>query len=110
MGIAKYAGRDEGREAAWADTFKALGDRTRLSILLKLMQAEHCVTDLARALKMDAPKVSFHLTRLKFAGLVVDERQGQRVIYRINPELVEDTRDALILDVECCLLKFPKSA
>ena len=109
MAIARHAS-DEGREAAWADTFKAMGDRTRLSILLKLMEGEHCVTDLAKALKMDAPKVSFHLTRLKFAGLVVDERQGQRVIYRMNPDLVEETSDGLLLDVDCCLLKFPKSA
>jgi DNA-binding transcriptional ArsR family regulator len=109
MAIARHA-VNEGKEAAWADTFKAMGDRTRLSILLKLMQGEHCVTDLAKSLKMDAPKVSFHLTRLKFAGLVVDERQGQRVMYRINPELVQDANDSLVLDVECCLLKFPKSA
>ena len=109
MAIARHAA-NEGKEAAWADTFKAMGDRTRLSILLRLMQGELCVTDLARGLKMDAPKVSFHLTRLKFAGLVVDERQGQRVIYRINPELVEDSNEWVVLDVECCLLKFPKSA
>lgn len=109
MAIAKHAA-NEGKEAAWADTFKAMGDRTRLSILLRLMQGEQCVTDLARGLKMDAPKVSFHLTRLKFAGLVVDERQGQRVIYRVNPELVEQSNDSTVLDVECCLLKFPKSA
>ena len=100
----------EGREAVWADTFKAMGDRTRLSILLKLMEAEHCVTDLGKALKMDAPKVSFHLTRLKFAGLVVDERQGQRVIYRLNPELAKVTPKTVEFDIECCLLKFPRPA
>jgi len=110
MAMAQTIRSSEGREAAWADTFKAMGDRTRLSILMKLMESEHCVTDIAKALKMDAPKVSFHLTRLKFAGLVVDERQGQRVIYRINPDLVEETDDELILDVDCCLLKFPKRA
>ena len=109
MAIARHA-VNEGKEASWADTFKAMGDRTRLSILLRLLQGEQCVTDLAKGLKMDAPKVSFHLTRLKFAGLVVDERQGQRVIYRINPELVEEVGDAVVLDVDCCKLKFPKSA
>ncbi len=72
-----------------ADVFKALGDRTRLSILKRLFRGEMCVTDLANALKMDAPRVSFHLTRLKYAGLVVDTRRGQRVAYRPNPAVCE---------------------
>jgi len=100
---------NEGREAAWSETFKAMGDGTRLSILLKLVQGEQCVTDIGKALKMDAPKVSFHLTRLKYSGLVVNERQGQRVIYRINPELVKKAGDELVLDVDGCLLTFTKS-
>ena len=94
MSMIRRTRSSEGREAVWADTFKAMGDRTRLTILLKLIEAE----------------VSFHLTRLKFAGLVVDERQGQRVIYRLNPELSKITNDAIVLDVECCVLKFPKTA
>jgi len=70
-----------------ADVFKAMGDRTRLSILKQLFSGEMCVTDLAKSLGMDAPRVSFHLTRLKYAGLVVDERRGQRVAYSLNPEV-----------------------
>jgi DNA-binding transcriptional ArsR family regulator len=72
-----------------ADVFKAMGDRTRLTILKNLLRGEQCVTDLAKALEMDAPRVSFHLTRLKYAGLVTDERRGQRVVYRLNPEVVQ---------------------
>lgn len=68
-----------------AEVFKAMGDPTRLSILKTLFSGEHCVTDLAKALGMDAPRVSFHLTRLRYAGLVVDERRGQRVAYSLNP-------------------------
>jgi len=70
-----------------AEILKAMGDRTRLMILKTLFKGEKCVTDLAKALKMDAPRVSFHLTRLKYAGLVVDERQGQRVAYSLNPRV-----------------------
>ena len=55
-----------------------------------------------------ATEVSFHLTRLKYAGLVVQERQGQRMIYRTNPEVTKETGDKLILDIEGCLLAFPK--
>ena len=47
-----------------AEIFKAMGDRTRLSILRILFGGEMCVTDLARGLEMDAPRISFHHTRL----------------------------------------------
>ena len=108
MAVARH-GRKKEREAAWADTFKAMGDRTRLSILLKLIEGEHCVTDLAKALKMTDPKVSFHLTRLKYAGLLVNERRGQRVLYRINPDLKKRSRAGLVLDIHGCLFQFPKT-
>lgn len=107
MAIAKHT-MDEGRVAAWADTFKAMGDGTRLSIFLRLIQGEDCVSGLAQALKMDDPKVSFHLTRLRFAGLVVNERQGQRVIYRVNPALKKKTGKGTALDVDDCLIIFRK--
>ena len=64
------------REWVWADTFKAMGDRTRLSILLKLLKSEACVGDISKILKLDAPTVSFHLTKLRYSGLVVNERRG----------------------------------
>ena len=108
--MAKRRGKNvEGCAETWSEAFKAMGDRTRLSILLSLIQGEKCVTDIAKGLKMDAPKVSFHLTRLKYAGLVVDERQGQRVIYRINPEVGKKGEEN-ILNVEGCVLTFPNRA
>ncbi len=92
-----------------AEFFKAMGDKTRLTILRHLFKSEMCVTDLARALKMDAPRVSFHLTRLRFAKLVVDERRGQRVVYRINPDVVEsDGRDTLRLKLVGGTLSFDR--
>ena len=107
MARARRAGKED-RATVWSEVFKALGDGTRLSILLRLLQNEQCVTDIAKGLKMDAPKVSFHLTRLKYAGLVVQERQGQRVMYRINPELMKRGEEGLVLDVEGCVLTFPR--
>ena len=81
-----------------ADSFKAMGDRTRLTILRSLFRGEQCVTDLARMLKMDAPRVSFHLTRLKYAGLVVDERRGQRVAYSLNPAVCgKDGKGSIVI-------------
>jgi DNA-binding transcriptional ArsR family regulator len=52
--------------------------------------------------------VSFHLTRLKYAGLVVGERRGQQVMYRINPDVIKKGGAAPVLDVQGCVLSFPK--
>ena len=100
----RKAGR--AREWVWADTFKAMGDRTRLSILLKLLQGEACVGDISKALKLDAPTVSFHLTKLRYSGLVVNERRGQQVFYGINPKFSKGAHGKLVIDVEGCVLTF----
>ena len=100
----------EGHESSWADIFKAMGDGTRLSILLKLVKGEQCVTSLAKGLKLDAPTVSFHLTKLRYSGLVINERRGQQVFYSINPALVKSSREGLVLDIDGCQLKFTKAS
>jgi len=90
-----------------AEVFKAMGDRTRLSILRSLFKGEQCVTDLARMLSMDAPRVSFHLTRLRFAGLVTDERRGQRVAYRLNPSVCSsDSKGNTEINLGGCIIRF----
>lgn len=68
--------------------FKCLSDDTRLkSLLLLQLKKELCVCDLMSALQESQPKVSRHLADLRACGLVLDERQGKWVYYRINPEL-----------------------
>ena len=90
-----------------AEVFKAMGDRTRLSILRSLFGGEMCVTDLAKGLGMDAPRISFHLTRLRFAGLVVDQRRGQRVAYRLNPAVCSsDGNGDTQINLGECMVKF----
>lgn len=98
---------DEDSVERCAEIFKAMGDRTRLSILRRLFPGELCVTDLAKSLNMDAPRISFHLTRLKYAGLVVDERKGQRVEYRLNPAMCTRTgRGETTIRLGECTVKF----
>lgn len=64
--------------------FKALSDVTRLKILRLLENGELCVCDLVTALNMIQPKVSFHLSILKEAGLIKDRKQGKWVHYKID--------------------------
>jgi ArsR family transcriptional regulator, arsenate/arsenite/antimonite-responsive transcriptional repressor len=64
--------------------FKALSDETRLRILKLLEHGELCVCDLFSALDMVQPKVSFHLSVLKDAGLITDRKEGRWVHYRLD--------------------------
>ena len=64
--------------------FKALSDETRLRVVKLLEQGELCVCDITAALDMVQPKVSFHLSALKEAGLVKDRKQGKWIHYSLN--------------------------
>ena len=64
--------------------FKALSDETRLRILKLLEKGELCVCDIVAALDLIQPKVSFHLSALKEAGLVRDRKQGKWIHYRFD--------------------------
>jgi ArsR family transcriptional regulator len=64
--------------------FKALSDETRIRILKLLEGGELCVCDIVAALDMIQPKVSFHLSVLKEAGLLKDRKQGKWIHYCID--------------------------
>lgn len=64
--------------------FHALSDETRLKILKLLSKGELCVCEIAVALNMVQPKVSFHLGVLKEADLVKIRKEGKWVIYILN--------------------------
>ena len=70
----------------------ALGDPTRLAIVERLVERPLAVVDLARELPVTRPAVSQHLRVLKDAGLVIDERAGNRRIYRVDPEALAALR------------------
>jgi len=64
--------------------FKALSDETRLRIIKLLEEGELCVCDITAALDMVQPKVSFHLSALKEAGLIKDRKSGKWIHYSLN--------------------------
>lgn len=69
---------------ALAESFRALGDRTRLRILAMLKVGELCVCELVEALGISQPAVSQHMRRLKQAGWVKERRRGQWVFYSLD--------------------------
>jgi ArsR family transcriptional regulator len=64
--------------------FKALSDETRLRIIKLLEHGELCVCDIAAVLRSSQPKVSFHLSTLKEAELIIDRREGKWIHYRLT--------------------------
>lgn len=72
------------------DFFKCLSDPTRLDILkLVLAKQNICVCELTEALNLSQPKISRHLALLRNLSVLLDQRQGQWVYYRLNPNLPE---------------------
>ncbi|KAA0592888.1 DNA-binding transcriptional ArsR family regulator [Azospirillum lipoferum] len=68
-----------------SSVFTALSDPTRRTVLERVAERPRSVGEIAGTLPVSRPAVSQHLQVLKAAGLVVDEVQGTRRIYRIDP-------------------------
>jgi len=67
-----------------AEVFKALGHPTRLQIVEKLADGEQCVCVLLEMFDIDMSTLSRHLSVLKNAGVVTDERRGKNIYYSLK--------------------------
>lgn len=74
---------------------QALGDPKRLQILYALHEEPRHVTALAEALGMPQPTASRHLRVLRQRALVVTERDGTAVVYRLADERMIDILDSM---------------
>lgn len=71
-----------------ADIFKALSDKSRLRILKMLQKKSLCVCEITEILQLATSTVSNHLSILKDAGLIIDEKDKKWINYKIvtNPD------------------------
>jgi ArsR family transcriptional regulator len=77
--------------------FKCLADDTRLKSLFLIAKIEEaCVCDLMTALELDQPKISRHLAQLRKCGIVLDDRRGKWVYYKLHPDLPPWARDIIL--------------
>jgi DNA-binding transcriptional ArsR family regulator len=76
-------------ETNGVDAIGALGDPTRRAIFECLARRPMAVGQLSEELPVTRPAVSQHLKVLKRAGLVTDQADGTRRIYRINSDGVQ---------------------
>jgi ArsR family transcriptional regulator, arsenate/arsenite/antimonite-responsive transcriptional repressor len=87
---------DERSAGELARAFAALSDPVRLRLLGLIAEAgEVCSCDVLASLGKAQPTISHHTKILADAGLIVGEKRGRWVWWRVVPERVAALRDAL---------------
>ncbi|MGZ0654706.1 ArsR/SmtB family transcription factor [Coraliomargarita sp. W4R72] len=87
--------------AAVSDIFKALGHPARVQFVKLLGDGEKCVCELVESVNLGWSTVSRHLSVLKEAGIVTDEKRGLQVFYKISLPCVSEFIACLEQESEC---------
>ncbi|TFE02967.1 ArsR family transcriptional regulator [Jeotgalibacillus salarius] len=69
-----------------ADIYRLFGDRTRLIMAKKMAEEEWTVSEFVQLFGISQPLVSQHIKKLKTAKLITEQRQGKRILYKLNEE------------------------
>lgn len=93
----------DGRDCS--ELLQAVGDKTRLAILRKLLAGDVHVAELTRDLAVEQSLLSHHLRVLREHGLVTSRRDGKSVLYSLSQDA--RTRDLQRLELGCCHIDFP---
>ena len=67
-----------------ADIICQLGDATRSRVLFAIVDQRKNVSQIVAELALTQPQVSYHLRKLKDAGLAVEEREGRWIWYQAD--------------------------
>lgn len=70
--------------------FKALADPTRRKIITLLRDGDLTAGQIAEHFSISKPSISRHLGLLRQAELILDERQGQNIVYSLNTTVFQD--------------------
>jgi len=77
-------GKVQARFEARATIIKAMAHPTRLFIVDELSRKERCVCELTKMIGADTSTVSKHLSILRSAGIVQNEKRGSQIFYRLR--------------------------
>lgn len=72
------------------ETLKALSDPTRREILQMLREGSKTAGEISDKFDITAAAISRHLSVLKDADLIRDQRDGKFIIYTLNTSVLED--------------------
>ncbi|HRI04900.1 MAG TPA: metalloregulator ArsR/SmtB family transcription factor [Pyrinomonadaceae bacterium] len=92
--------KSEQAVALLAETFRVLGDSTRLRIILALKEVELCVCDLASVVNVSSSTVSHSLRVLRQMNLVRFRKEGKIAYYRLDDEHIAHLLDEGFTHVE----------
>ncbi len=94
-----------------AGMFKALGDPNRLRLLFQLLGAGsgQNVGQTACCCDVDLSVVSRHLSVLHQAGIIIREKRGKEVVYRIDQKNLPSALRSLAEAVESCCQTPPRT-
>ena len=86
----------------YSKAFKALGDETRLKIVLMLNNQPRPVNEIVDFFNLSQPTISRHLAVLKQAGLVKAKRQSQQILYSLNEDNITEHLLQFFTFLDCC--------
>jgi DNA-binding transcriptional ArsR family regulator len=95
------------KEEILARWFKVLSVGTRLRIVQLLKSRALCVNALALRLGVTQSAISQHLRVLRDAGLVIDEKRGYYVHYRLNEQTFAKWKEAINVMLDMKINNFP---
>ena len=75
---------------SFQQSFKALADPTRRQILELLREGPLTAGEIGGRFPMTAATISHHLSVLREAGLVLDERRGKYIYYELNMTVMDE--------------------
>lgn len=84
---------EEARELA--HLLSVLANENRLLLLCALLDGPRTVSELANEVSISLPAISQHLHRLREAGLIGSEKEGQFVRYSLRDERLRTVMDVL---------------
>jgi ArsR family transcriptional regulator len=79
---------DKRRLEKLSGVFKALSHPTRLWMVEQLFGTEKCVCEFVEVLKLDFSTVSKHLSILKHAQVIQDDKRGKNVYYTLRAQCI----------------------
>lgn len=85
--------------AKMSNFFKIMGDKTRLAILMELLEGSLCVMHISERVGMSQSATSHQLAILRKADLVRVKRSGKSVVYSISDEHVRLMLDMALLHI-----------
>lgn len=75
---------------SFQESFKALSDPTRREILSLLRAGPMTVGEILEHFSITGASLSHHLSILKHAGLIDDEKKGKYIFYTLNTTVLDD--------------------